>query len=37
MEFDTLGGFNDVIETIRPLTQEVKVYGVYKNGKENYD
>lgn len=32
MEFDTLDQFNAVIEEIKPLTEEVKVYGVYKKG-----
>jgi prephenate dehydratase len=33
MEFDTLDQFNQVIESMQPITQELKVYGVYKNGK----
>ena len=33
MEFDTIEQFNKVISDIRPLTQDVKVYGVYKKGK----
>jgi prephenate dehydratase len=33
MEFDSLDQFNKVIEDIKPLTEEVKVYGVYKKGK----
>jgi prephenate dehydratase len=33
MEFDTLNQFNQVIEGMQPITQELKVYGVYKNGK----
>ncbi len=33
MEFENLGQFNTVIENITPLTIELKVYGVYKNGK----
>lgn len=33
MEFDTIGQFNEVIEKIRPITAELKVYGVYKKGK----
>lgn len=33
MEFDTLEQFNTVIENIKPITAEVKVYGVYRNGK----
>ena len=33
MEFDTIDQFNQVIESMQPITQELKVYGVYKNGK----
>ncbi len=33
MEFDTLEQFNGVIGEIKPLTEEVKVFGVYKKGK----
>lgn len=33
MEFDTLDQFNQVIESMQPITQELKVYGVYKNGR----
>ncbi|MEO6221286.1 MAG: prephenate dehydratase [Ginsengibacter sp.] len=33
MEFDTLEMFHDVIQEITPLTIELKIYGVYKNGK----
>lgn len=32
MEFDTAGQFNAVIEKMKPLTESVKVYGVYKKG-----
>lgn len=32
MEFDTIGQFDDVIEQIRPITEEVKIYGVYRRG-----
>ena len=32
MEFDTIDQFQDVVEQIRPLTEELKVYGVYKRG-----
>jgi len=35
MEFDSISKFYAVIETIRPLTVELQVYGVYKNGKIN--
>lgn len=33
MEFEDLNQFNAVIESIKPVTQELRVYGVYKNGK----
>lgn len=33
MEFDALEQFNTVIENIKPITAELKIYGVYKNGK----
>ena len=33
MEFDNLHQFNQVIENMQPITQELKVYGVYKNGR----
>lgn len=33
MEFDTLDQFHSVIEAIRPITVELKVYGIYKKGK----
>jgi prephenate dehydratase len=32
MEFDTIGQFENVVEQIRPLTEELKIYGVYKRG-----
>jgi prephenate dehydratase len=32
MEFDTIDQFNNVIDQIKPLTEEVKIYGVYKRG-----
>ena len=32
MEFDTIGQFENVIEEIKPITEEVKIYGVYKRG-----
>ncbi len=32
MEFDTIDQFQNVINSIRPLTKELKIYGVYKNG-----
>jgi len=33
MEFDSKDQFEKVIQAIRPLTQDLKVYGVYKRGK----
>lgn len=33
MEFDALEQFNTVIEHMKPITAELKIYGVYKNGK----
>lgn len=33
MEFDTVGQFTTAIEKIKPLTQEVKVLGLYRKGK----
>lgn len=33
MEFDTLDQFSSVMEAIKPITEEVKVYGVYKKGR----
>ena len=32
MEFDTLHQFNEVITGIKPLTQDLRVYGVYRKG-----
>jgi prephenate dehydratase len=32
MEFDTIDRFNSVIESIRPITEELKIYGVYRKG-----
>jgi prephenate dehydratase len=32
MEFDTITRFETVIEQIKPLAEEVKIYGVYKRG-----
>jgi prephenate dehydratase len=32
MEFDSTEQFNHVIENIKPLTEEIKVYGIYKRG-----
>lgn len=33
MEFDSIEVFKNVIDGIRPLTIDLKVYGIYKNGK----
>jgi prephenate dehydratase len=33
MEFDYLDQFNKVIESIKPITAELKIYGVYKKGR----
>jgi prephenate dehydratase len=33
MEFSSLEQFNRVIDTISPITKELKIYGVYKKGK----
>lgn len=35
MEFDAIDQFNKVIDDIRGLTAELKIYGVYKNGAKN--
>jgi prephenate dehydratase len=32
MEFDTIDRFHNVIDSIRPITEELKIYGVYKKG-----
>ncbi|MDR3667828.1 MAG: prephenate dehydratase [Ignavibacteriaceae bacterium] len=32
MEFDSLDKFNSVIDTITPVTEKLKVYGIYKKG-----
>jgi len=33
MEFDNINQFREVIEKVKTLTEEVKVYGIYKGGK----
>lgn len=33
MEFDSVEQFNEVIDIIKPLTEHIKVYGIYKKGK----
>jgi prephenate dehydratase len=32
MEFETLQQFYSVIESMRPIAQDIKIYGVYKKG-----
>ena len=32
MEFDSANQFEEVIKAIRPMTEEIKIYGVYKRG-----
>jgi prephenate dehydratase len=33
MEFDSMEQFNSVIENIKPITADLKIYGVYRKGK----
>lgn len=33
MEFDSIDQFNQVLDTVKSLTEKVRVYGIYKNGK----
>ena len=35
MEFNGLDQFNRVIEQVKPLTEDLRIYGVYRNGMEN--
>ena len=37
MEFENVDLFNKAISAITPLTQEVKVYGLYEKGKTFYE
>ncbi len=32
MEFDNIGQFENVIDQIKPITAEIKIYGIYKRG-----
>lgn len=32
MEFDTVNQFNEVMKAMKPLTEELKIYGIYKKG-----
>jgi len=34
MEFENIAQFNEVLEKMKLLTAQIKVYGVYKSGKE---
>jgi prephenate dehydratase len=34
LEFETLEQYDKVIENIKPLTEDLKVYGIYKNGRK---
>lgn len=34
LEFETTAQFENVVETIKPITEYLKIYGVYKNGKQ---
>lgn len=33
LEFETIEQFNKVVKNITPLTEDLKVYGIYKNGR----
>lgn len=35
MEFNGLDQFNKVIQQVKPLTEDLRIYGVYRNGMEN--
>jgi len=37
MEFETRASFDEAIAAIKPLTEEVKIYGIYKNGNHNQE
>jgi prephenate dehydratase len=32
MEFDSIDQFETVMKAITPVTEQTKIYGVYKNG-----
>ena len=34
MEFDHVGQFDEVIKSMKSLTAQIKIFGVYKNGKD---
>ncbi len=34
LEFENLEQYNKVLENIKPLTEDLKVYGIYKNGRK---
>jgi prephenate dehydratase len=33
MEFDSVDRFTSIMEEIKPLTEELRIYGIYKNGR----
>jgi prephenate dehydratase len=35
MEFNGLDQFNKVIRQVKPLTEDLRIYGIYRNGMEN--
>jgi len=35
VEFDDLKQFNKVVKSMKALTEDLKVYGVYKNGNKS--
>lgn len=37
MEFETRESFDEAIEGIKPLTEDLKIYGIYKNGNSNQE
>ncbi len=37
MEFESVEDFNIAMKSIKPLTEEIKIYGVYRNGNQNQE
>ena len=37
MEFESVDDFNVAMDSIKPLTEEIKIYGVYRNGNQNQE
>lgn len=35
LEFETVGQFEKVVKVISPMSENLKIYGIYKNGKQN--